>query len=218
MARLTAYDLEVAGEHLSVRGDRSVFWPRVRTLVVADLHVGKTESLRGDGVAVPDGSMFDDLVRLSAAIEDTGANRVIVIGDFVHDARGLTPVVRAFVARWRRTVPCRLDLVIGNHDRRVPTLPDEWEIVCHDPALVESPLAFSHDDPVRGRYTLLGHVHPSIRLSGGGDGVRVPCFHVGERAMTLPAFSTLTAGAPVAPARGELAVAVVQGFVIPIVA
>lgn len=216
MARLTSIEVTVAGEALVLRGDRSLFWPRARALVVADVHVGKTESLRGDGVAVPDGAMFDDLVRLAAAIEDTGAERVIVIGDLVHDARGLTPVVREFVTRWRRTVPGRLDLVLGNHDRRVRALPSEWDISVHDPCLTIGPLAFCHDEAVEGTYTLVGHVHPAVHVSGGGDGVKVPCFHVGESVMTLPAFSTLTAGVAVHLEPGERAVAVVQGYVVPV--
>ena len=216
MARLTAVETELAGEAVVLRGDRSLFWPRASALVVADVHVGKTESLRGDGVAVPDGPMFDDLVRLSAAIEDSGARRLIVIGDLVHDARGLTPMVREFVARWRRAVPCQLDLVMGNHDRRVDALPDEWDMQLHDPALVIPPFAFSHDAPVPGGYAVLGHVHPAIRLSGAGDGVRVPCFHIGKAAATLPAFSSLTSGATVRLAPGERAVAIVEGYTVPV--
>ena len=216
MARLTSIEVNVAGETLVLRGDRSLYWPRERALVVADVHVGKTESLRGDGVAVPDGTMFDDLVRLSSAIEETAAERVIVIGDLVHDARGLTPVVREFVARWRRTVPCRLDLVLGNHDRRVRQLPLDWEMVVHDPCLTLAPFAFCHEEAVAGAYTFVGHVHPAINLSGGGDGVRVPCFHVGASVMVLPAFSTLTAGVAVHLEPGERAIAVVQGYVVPV--
>lgn len=216
MARLTSIDVTVAGETLVLRGDRSLYWPRERALVVADVHVGKTESLRSDGVAVPDGAMFDDLVRLAAAIEGTGAERIIVIGDLVHDARGLTPLVREFVTRWRHTVPCRLDLVLGNHDRRVRRLPSEWDMVVHDPCLTLEPLAFCHDTHVPGTYTLIGHVHPRIHLFGGGDGVRVPCFHIGHSVMTLPAFSTLTAGVSIYPGEGERAVAVAQGYVVPI--
>lgn len=197
-----------------LRGDRTLYWPRQRLLAVADVHVGKTESLRNDGVAVPDGAMFDDLVRLSAAIEDTGAERLVVIGDLVHDARGLTPMVREFIARWRRTCPCRLDLVLGNHDRRVPEMPLEWKLQVSDPCLSIGPLAFCHDEPLAGTYTLVGHIHPRIHISGAGDGVNVPCFHICARSMTLPAFSTLTAGMTVYLEPGQRAVALVQGYVV----
>ncbi|MGQ0649324.1 MAG: ligase-associated DNA damage response endonuclease PdeM [Gemmatimonadaceae bacterium] len=214
MARLTSLPIRLAGERVVLRGDRTLLWPRVRTLIVADVHAGKTESLRREGVALPDGPLFDDLVRLAAAIEDTGAERLIVVGDLVHDAQGLTPGVREFVTRWRRTVPCRLDLVIGNHDRKVSALPDEWDLARHDPSLVVSPFAFCHDMPVAGRYSLVGHIHPAVRLSGARDSARVPCFHIGTQAMVLPAFSSLTSGATVRVEDGEEVVAVVQGYVI----
>jgi DNA ligase-associated metallophosphoesterase len=202
------------GEPVDLRGDRTVYWPRERALVVADVHVGRTESLRGDGVSLPDGAMFDDVVRLSAAIEDSGAERLIVIGDFIHDAQGLTPVVREFVAKWRRTVPCTFDLVIGNHDRRVNELPAEWHVTRHDPFLGIPPLAFSHDDRIVAHHTLVGHVHPAVRLSGKGDGVKVPCFVLAADAVVLPAFSSLAGGAVVSVAPGDRVVAVVDGYVV----
>ena len=40
MARLTSIEVNVAGETLVLRGDRSLYWPRERALVVADVHVG----------------------------------------------------------------------------------------------------------------------------------------------------------------------------------
>src|SRR5688500_15781770 len=58
--RLRAAELEVARERVVARWDRSLYWPREEMLVVADLHVGKTQSLRARGMTLPDGVLDDD--------------------------------------------------------------------------------------------------------------------------------------------------------------
>ena len=94
----------VRGESLELRADRSLFWPRLGWLIVADLHLGKAESLRRDGVALPDRVMEEDLARLRHALHETRANRLLVLGDLVHDARGMTSTLVQRVAAWRATI------------------------------------------------------------------------------------------------------------------
>jgi hypothetical protein len=204
-------ELEIAGERVELRGDRTMFWPRRGLLAVADVHLGKTESFRGQGVALPDGVMHDDLVRLAAAVEDSGARRLVVIGDLVHDAAGVTPTVRETLLRWRQTIPCDVDLVLGNHDRRLKAMPDEWRLAIHDPHLVVEGYAFAHERPVTGRFTWLGHVHPVARLHHGHDSIRVPCFHLRLESAILPAFTSFTTGAPIDPQPGERVIVAAQG-------
>jgi metallophosphoesterase superfamily enzyme len=40
---------EVAGERLTLLGERLIWWPDRRTLLAADVHVGKIASLRQQG-------------------------------------------------------------------------------------------------------------------------------------------------------------------------
>jgi uncharacterized protein len=185
----------VAGERVELRPDRSLHWPAARTLVIADLHVGKSESLRALGVSIPDGVLATDLDRLSRALRSTNASRLIIVGDLVHDAQGIGRTVVERFAAWRRTHRCRIDLVVGNHDRRVAHLPAEWELHLHDPVMVEAPFAFCHDSEDPAGFTWRGHLHPIVTLRDGIDLVRLPCFQVGARYGVLPAFSELTGGA-----------------------
>jgi metallophosphoesterase superfamily enzyme len=67
----------------------------VRTLVVADLHLGFEEELRGKGIRVPLQShrLVDELCALGRG---TGARRLVVVGDFKHNVTGpLDPRDRA---------------------------------------------------------------------------------------------------------------------------
>src|SRR6185436_13839134 len=70
----------VAGEQLRLLGERAVFWERVRTLFVADPHFGKAAAFRAAGVLVPRGTTGETLSRLDAALDRTGAERIVFLG------------------------------------------------------------------------------------------------------------------------------------------
>ena len=219
MHGLTTIEMDLGGERVVLRGDRSLYWPREQMLVIADLHLGKTESLRADGVALPDGAMQDDLARLARGLDNTGARQLLILGDLVHDAAALSPAVRRAVAEWRSRISALVHLVLGNHDRRVETMPNEWRLQVTGSWLDIPPFHFVHEhvypDPQQGdgRFSWSGHLHPVLSLRSATDAVRVPCFHLRPHAGVLPAFSTLTGGAAVHLAATDRAVAVVDGMV-----
>ena len=58
-------------------------------------------------------------------------------------------------------------------------------------------MVFSHEPhPSTAQLNICGHVHPVVRLSGGGDRLRLPCFfwEADQRRLTLPAFGGFTGG------------------------
>ena len=72
---------------------RAALVAATRTLLVADLHLGKAATFRRAGIPVPEGSAGRDLDRLTRLVADTRATRVIVVGDLLHSAAGCTPGV-----------------------------------------------------------------------------------------------------------------------------
>lgn len=203
-------EVEVCGERLALRADRSLLWPRARTLVVADPHFGKAEAFRAVGVPVP-GGPTGPLARLAAALADTAAGRLIVLGDFWHSRDGRTDRVASELAAWRAERPAlRVDLVRGNHDRAGPP-PDGWGDWLTE--LPEPPFVFAHfPDPSDAGYVLAGHLHPGVVL--GRERLRLPCFWFGPRVGVLPAFGDFTGAAAVPAQRGDRVFAVAGGEVI----
>ena len=193
-------DVTLAGEPVVLLAARALWWPRRRTLVVADTHFGKGAALRRAGLAVPAGTSAGDLARLAALVRAKDAARLLVLGDLVHGRLEVgEPFLEGF-QRWREEL-CGVELVAarGNHDRRLGCrLPGiRWE----DTALWEPPFVFRHEpapDP-RG-YVLAGHLHPVARLAAGGDRLRAPAFVLDPAVGVLPAFGALTGGHPVAGA------------------
>nr|WP_223755747.1 hypothetical protein [Myxococcus sp. RHSTA-1-4] len=81
--------------------------------------------------------------------------------------------------------------------------------------LDEGPFRFAHHpEPAPGRYVWAGHLHPTVRLSGGGDRLRLPCFHVGRGVGVLPAFSAFTGGHDVSRRPGERVFAIADPAVV----
>lgn len=192
-------DVQVAGERLALRPDRSLFWPRQQALVIADPHFGKADAFRAAGVPVPGGTA-EPLGRLAAALAETRAERLVVLGDFWHARAGLTAAVAADLAAWRAARPgLHVTLVRGNHDRAGPP-PDGWGDWVD--RLVHPPFVFTHSpEPTANGYVLAGHLHPGVVLDGrGGDRLRLPGFWFGPRVGVLPAFARFSGVEPV-PAR-----------------
>lgn len=192
--------IDVAGEAVHLLPERALFWPTEGLLVVADLHWGKVETFLRYGVPVPGGVLEDDLARLAKALEQTGAQRLVVLGDLVHGQVGLTEGLEARVGAWRAAHPVALVLVLGNHDRRTAGLPARWGIEVVE-GLEVGPFAFRHEpEPVVGHHVWCGHIHPTVVL---GPGTRLPCFHIRAGLGILPAFSAFSGGPPVRRASGE---------------
>src|SRR3954452_24919812 len=90
-----ALSVSLAGESVELHADRALFHPRTTTLYVADVHLGKTAAFRAAGVPLPAGTTASNLERLGRLVARTGAERLIVLGDFLHAAAGRTPALDA---------------------------------------------------------------------------------------------------------------------------
>lgn len=203
----------IRGEPLRMLAERAIFWPRARTLLVADPHWGKAATFRALGVPVPRGTTAGGLDRLGALLGRTGAERIVFLGDFLHAREGRAPATLGALTDWRaRHSQVEMLLVRGNHDRRAGDPPPETGIRCVDPPLAEPPFLLAHHpNPLPGGYVLAGHLHPGVRLAGTGrQRERLPCFWFGAAVGVLPAFGDFTGLADIAPARGD-AVWVVAG-------
>ena len=188
-------EITVAGAPLRLLAGRAAFLPGAGTLLVADAHIGKAQSFRRLGVPVPSGTTGEALQGLSKLLAETGARRLVFLGDLLHSVRSRSTSIGAEVAAWRgRHAGVELTLVRGNHDRHAGDPPREWRIDCVDEPLRLPPFALVHHPlPVAGAYALAGHLHPAAVLRGSArERLRLPCFHFGPAVGVLPAFGAFT--------------------------
>ncbi|MET0346439.1 MAG: ligase-associated DNA damage response endonuclease PdeM [Casimicrobiaceae bacterium] len=203
----------VGGEAVTLFADRALYWPRERTLFIADVHLGKTATFRAHGVPMPRGVTATDLARLTALIARSGATRVVVLGDLLHARAGRVAALDATVEAWRDTHrETAIVLIRGNHDAHAGDPPAAWAIDCRADPYAMPPFLACHApvSPPSG-YALCGHLHPGVRLHGSGEeSARLPCFVLGERHAILPAFGRFTGLAMVAPSP-ELRIVAIAG-------
>lgn len=199
----------IAGETILFLAGKAAFWERAATLLVADLHWGKTAVFRAAGIPIPEDVLAEDLRRLGLLIRATSAQRVIVLGDLIHAQKGLTSACINMISEWRQALPVRMGVVLGNHDRGLRRIPADWSIEQLGDMACEGPFCFRHEPiPVSNHHVWAGHVHPMLKLSGGPDKLRLPCFWLRQSMTLLPSFSLFTRGANIQLSKGECALLV----------
>ncbi len=197
--------VDAGGEELLLLPQHAALLPQQRTLLVADLHIGKAVSFRRLGVPVPRGTTTETLQRLSGLIEAHDVAQVVFLGDFLHSARSHAPATLAALDDWRaRHRGLELTLVRGNHDEHAGDPPPGLGFQVVDEPLRLGRLALCHHPrPVPGAYTLAGHWHPCVSLGRGIDHVRLPCFWLGAEVGILPAFGAFTGMHAARPVPGD---------------
>lgn len=188
-----AYLLHLREQHLYLLPQRAIFWQEEKTLIVADVHLGKAHTFQCAGIAVPALSFHHDLKRLAELVHITGAERLLVLGDFVHHRSGLTDVVVEDIRHWCSGLNAELIVVLGNHDKPNRQILEQLPLTLCEPIWQRDPFIFSHDDLISSEFRFLGHIHPVINLPQ----MRLPVFAVYPDYCVLPAFSYFTGGAPV---------------------
>lgn len=174
----------------------ALWWEATRTLIVADLHIEKGSSFGVRGQFLPPYDSAVTLARLGSVAAHYGAQRILTLGDNVHDARGWQRLSTDAHAQLRQLAELHeLLWLFGNHDKLqqppVGTIARE---------LLELGLTFGHEPRLlEGAALLAGHLHPCVCLpTAFGRHHRVRCFTVGPRLLILPAFGTFTGGLDVA--------------------
>ncbi|ODU45449.1 ligase-associated DNA damage response endonuclease PdeM [uncultured Aquimonas sp.] len=201
--------LELVGLTLQLLPERAVFVPALKSLLLADLHLGKGDAFRRAGIALPAGGTAQDLARLSALIERHQPERVIVLGDLIH---GPLPSDAHWRQQWRdfldRHAGLRFAAVLGNHDRALRGAVDFEGMQLLAEGTPVGPLRLHHEPPDEGAgaaastpqaLVLCGHLHPVLRLRQPGLPPRLPAFWLHGQRLMLPAFGAFTGGYALQP-------------------
>lgn len=199
------HKIEVRNEILYLLPEGALFWPREGLLAVADFHLGKAETFAQNGLGLPTQAQWDDLELLIQIGSQYQVKTILFLGDLVHTRSGLTIELQSRFIESLSTlspdVPVKLHLVSGNHDRSlIKNWPVLWAEISVSPEWEQGPFLFQHEPPSRiGRskakpFVWAGHIHPCVRLQGGGDRLRLKTFLVRKDYGVLPAFSSLAGG------------------------
>lgn len=175
-----------------------MFWQREKTLLVADLHIGKSGHFRKSGIAVPKEVNGSNLEILSQLIKDTSAEHLIILGDLFHS--NINKEWHQFIDWRKKYRELEVSLVIGNHD----ILEHEHYhsgLINLFKKMAMAPFLFVHDlEEIANtdweetdKFVLSGHIHPAVKLMGKGrQSMKLPCFYFTHKYGILPAFGQFT--------------------------
>lgn len=183
--------LELAGEQVELYAERALYWPRQRMLLIADLHLGKADTFRRAGIAIPRGNTSQDLERLSFLLSETQAHQIWILGDVIHAQANPAPW-RERLNEWRSSHPhVDLHALIGNHDRALINAELPVELHGND-AIFDNFLLRHHPIPDDSRHVICGHLHPIFALPSLPN--RWPAFWLRKQLTILPAFTLFSGG------------------------
>lgn len=187
--------IELGNTPVLLLAAHAAFLEKSSTLVVADIHLGKSATFRSRGIPVPEGDSQADLETLSRLIQKTKPAHLVIAGDLVHAKGGMSAHVLDVFHEWLAGITIPITLTEGNHDRTARlfehTLPIEtvpsFEVdgirITHDPDEIPA------DQP-----GIAGHLHPGLCLPNGPRrSLRTPFFFLRyPHHLVLPAFSKFT--------------------------
>lgn len=178
--------LHFAGVDFVARPSGALWRPGRRTLIVSDLHLGRSERFaRRNGPLLPPWDSQETLDRLAAEIAALDPACVISLGDgFDDDLAGSALDDASRHRLWQLAGARDWIWIAGNHD----PAPAAAGLPGRSLQEIRDIVAFRHE-PGEGP-DVAGHLHPVVSLAGR----RWRCFALGRRHLILPAFGSYTGG------------------------
>lgn len=192
----TAVEIRLGSSQLLLLPEKAAWAPSTEELFLSDLHLGKAQAFRSHGLPIPEGSVSADLERLNRLFNQLRPKQCWVLGDLFHSNHGQSKSLAQQLTLWRQKHPeIRLTLLTGNHDQKVRHWPSEWNLRRELEATAACGLHLRHHprNPPGDHPTLVGHLHPGIRLRSGTRFLPLrPAFILEDQQLILPAFGSLT--------------------------
>jgi DNA ligase-associated metallophosphoesterase len=170
----------------------ALFWPEQSTLVVADLHFEKASHFaQRSAQFLPPYDTATTITALESVLRRLAPERVIALGDSVHDPRAVQRIDPVQIARIAAlTAAHEWIWVAGNHD---PSPPVEWGGRMEQELSLDG-IVFRHEAEPGALHEVSGHCHPKARVLARGAVVSGRCFAADATRIVLPAFGAFTGG------------------------
>lgn len=205
--------LKIDDTLFQIYGDKYIYIPTSKSVVLADLHIGKVNHFRKNGIQVPLALARKNVERLKRIIEFHEPEEVIILGDLFHSNHNTAwENFKALRFHFSRT---RFMLLIGNHDTFLNVEYKMSNIEVIDKPFKIGKKIFSHEPCDRLRkdqINIHGHIHPAVILKGKAlQSMRLPCFFYSQRSFILPAFGEFTGSHRLKPQKQDRVFVCAQG-------
>ena len=187
--------IEIRGNRFIMLPQKAMYWQDRKTMLLADLHLGKITHFRKSGIAIPSVAHADNLQRLDEIVSLYSPERIFLLGDLFHHTYNTE--WDQFVAWRSKYTSLSMSIMLGNHDRLPLHMFDDADItMTHEHR--EGDFIFTHHPKTETNtetFVFAGHVHPVHTLrSGSSPTLRLPCFVIDPGQAILPSFGVFTGG------------------------
>jgi DNA ligase-associated metallophosphoesterase len=180
-------------EELCITNQRVLFWESQKSLILSDLHIGKSAHFQKSGIPIPSNILKTDLERLKKLILHFSVENLIIVGDLFHaEYNKDLDEFKIWLSQFKNL---RIQLIKGNHDILSNSIYSNFNIEVFNTEINVNSLKFVHDNVKQNidYFTISGHTHPGVFIKGKGrQRIKLPCFQVTENQLILPAFSLFT--------------------------
>lgn len=212
------HTITLLGHTLQLLAEKAIYLPQRRLLLVADVHLGKSETFQAAGVPIPNAINQATLMRLQHLCDRHEPTKLVILGDLFHSRLALVEEVRHAWAQFLAQIQLPVSLIVGNHDRALGGQLEQLGVHCIPEPFSLDTLILSHTPhPHPQHLNLCGHIHPCIQLKTRLDRLRLPCFYLDQNyTLILPSFGEFTGGYELPLRPRTTAFAVVDNTVVPL--
>jgi len=213
ISEISSTEINLLGVRLVLLPEAAIYIPSRKELLIADVHLGKAEHFRKNGIAIPGDVSQQDIDALHSLIATYMPERVVFLGDLSHSKHNSS--WDQFIKMITTLDQVVFHLVVGNHDILQDSYYDKLE-VCNEYTIgniicTHEPISVPIAD---GSYNLCGHIHPAVRLRGKGrQYLRLPCYYFGSETGILPAFGSFTGIHTIKPTSDDKVYVIADGTV-----
>jgi len=149
----------------------ALFIPEIKSLVVADLHIGIEYELYKSGIKIPN-QVKDMEKNINNLIKQTKAKRLIILGDIKHDVPGISVQEMREIPEFLKIISkkIRVEICLGNHDTYLKEiLPENIKLHGAKGFKIKN-YGFNHGhawpskELMTCNYLIISHTHPTIQF------------------------------------------------------
>lgn len=176
-------------------------------LVVADMHLGVEATLEYEGLSIPRVQTKKIEEYIAKTIRTVSPSKVIVAGDLKHNFSSNLVQEWEDIRRFVRGLSGKtsLEVIKGNHDNYLGSILRAFRVPLRSETTVSGiRILHGHSGSLEGQMTIMGHIHPSLRLTDSiGASIKDRCFlyNRAKRVLVLPALSLAAYGTDVVSQR-----------------
>ena len=193
---------------IEIKG-KSLWFPKQKILIIADLHLGYEEAMNERGVLAPR-TMLAEMKKEISDLLKLKPKTIIINGDLKHEFGKISRQewkdaneILDLLAKNKR----KIILIKGNHDLILKTIAERKGIETKD-FLIMKDICITHGHKIftecldkKIKTIIIGHEHPSISLEEGAKKEKYKCFLLGKynkkNLIAMPSFFTIFEGSDV---------------------